>query len=119
LGILEKSLPEIYRLGLTRYPAEACGLLVDVPRRLHTGDLTHVIELPNRSLAANGQYVVLPGDIELALRDYDEIEEAAIWHTHPSGYIGPSEGDKAHRPTADVHMVVVALTPEGPVATWF
>lgn len=119
MGILEQALPEIYRIGLLRYPAEACGLLVDTPRRLHTGELTHVIELPNRSLAANGQYVILPSDIAMALKDYDEIDEAAIWHTHPSGHIGPSEGDRACRPADDVHMVVVAMTEDGPVATWF
>src|SRR4051812_41368573 len=116
--ILEtEALLEIYRLGVTRSPAEACGLLIDTPRLLSNGSYSHVIELPNRTLASSGQYVIEPGDIKLSLEGLEDVEEVAVWHTHPSGFEGPSEGDLAQRPNDDVKMVVVALTNHGPKAT--
>jgi proteasome lid subunit RPN8/RPN11 len=116
---LEVSLDEIYDLGTQREPAEACGLLLDTPvwRR---GRFTHVVELPNRTLHTSGQYVIHPDDIRLTMEDIGIDEaEVAIWHTHPSGSVGPSVGDLACRPHPDIKMLVVALTTAGPVATWF
>src|SRR5690349_17419194 len=116
---LETSLDEIYNLGTVREPAEACGLLLDTPI-WRSGRLSYVIELPNRTLHTTGQYVIYPDDIRLALEGVGGDEfEVAVWHTHPSGHVGPSAGDLAERPNADVKMFVVALTDDGPVATWF
>lgn len=78
-----------------------------------------MIELPNRSLDGEGTYRVNPEDIQLALENLEEVEDVAIWHTHPSGFIGPSKLDMENRPKPDIYMVVIALTDNGPVASWF
>lgn len=119
LACLDEALAEIYQLGLLRAPAEACGLLLDMPWLRSDGRLSYVIELPNRTLATSGQYLMEPKDMAFALEGYNDVEDVAVWHTHPSGFIGPSEGDLIHRPSDDVKMFVVSLTREGPIATWF
>jgi proteasome lid subunit RPN8/RPN11 len=113
------ALPEIERLGKLRAPGEACGILLDIPRRKADGTASAVIELPNRSLGNAGTYHIAPDDIRLALENLEEVEDVAIWHTHPSGFIGPSKLDMENRPKPDIYMVVVALTDSGPVASWF
>lgn len=116
---LELALPEIEKLGKLRAPGEACGLLLDIPRKKADGTVSAIVELPNRSMGGDGSYRIDPGDIRLALENLEEVEDVAIWHTHPSGFIGPSKGDMENRPDRDIYMVVVALTDDGPVATWF
>lgn len=117
-GTLEAALPEIERLGKLRAPAEACGILLDLPWPKSDGSVSYVRELPNRAMS-NGTYQVEPDDIRLVLEGLEEVEDVAVWHTHPSGLIGPSKGDMLNRPNANIYMLVVALTEHGPVATWF
>lgn len=112
------ALPEIEKLGKLRAPNEACGILLDIPRRKADGSTSAIIELPNRSMA-EGSYRIDPVDIQLALENLEEVEDVALWHTHPSGFVGPSKGDMENRPDPNIYMVVVALTDLGPVATWF
>lgn len=116
---LELALPEIEKLGRDRAPVEACGLLLDIPRRKADGSVSAIVELPNRSMDGIGTYHIEPRDIRLALENLEEVEDVAIWHTHPSGFIGPSKGDMQNRPDSGIYMVVVALTDDGPIATWF
>lgn len=113
------ALAEIYGLGILRAPAEACGLLLDTAWMRADGSHSYVLEMPNRTLLTQGQYVMHAEDIRLALAGHEEVEEVAVWHTHPSGFEGPSAGDLANRPHSDINMFVVALTDDGPVATWF
>lgn len=115
---LDLALPEIEALGNYRRPLEACGLLLDTPWRDDKGKLSYIKELPNRSLTP-GEYRIDPADIELVMDGLDDVEDVAVWHTHPSGFIGPSKGDLVHRMDPCIYMLVVALTPTGPVATWF
>lgn len=115
---LELALPEIHELGLHRKPLEACGLLLDIGWRRSDGRLSYIKELPNRALVP-GQYRIEAGDIQLCMEGLDDIEEVAVWHTHPSGMLGPSEGDLHYRLSDDIPMLVVALTDAGPVPTWF
>lgn len=119
LECLDEALTEIYHLGLRRFPAEACGLLLDVPWRRSDGQMSYVIELPNRTSHTEGQYRIEPKDIIYVLDDHPDAEDVAVWHTHPSGFIGPSKGDLEMRPHDDIKMFVVALTQDGPVAKWF
>lgn len=116
---LDLALPEIERLGRQRAPVEACGLLLDIPRKKADGTVSAIVELPNRSIDGAGTYRIEPDDIRLALENLEEVEDIAVWHTHPSGFIGPSKGDMENRPELGIYMVVVALTDDGPVATWF
>jgi proteasome lid subunit RPN8/RPN11 len=116
---LDLALPEIEKLGRQRAPVEACGLLLDIPRKKPDGTVSAIVELPNRSIDGPGTYRIEPSDIQLALENLEEVEDVAVWHTHPSGFIGPSKGDMENRPELGIYMVVVALTDKGPVATWF
>jgi proteasome lid subunit RPN8/RPN11 len=118
-SVLELALREIEELGKFRAPNEACGVLLDVSWRKPNGSLSWIKELPNRSLDGEGTYRIDAGDIRMVLGGLEDVEDVAIWHTHPSGYIGPSQGDLRNRPDSGIYMVVVALTDEGPVATWF
>ncbi len=110
---------EIEELGKLRAPNEACGVLLDVAWRKPNGSPSWVKELPNRSVAGEGTYRVDSGDIRMVLEGLEEVEDVAIWHTHPSGLIGPSRGDMRNRPDSNIYMVVIALTDQGPVASWF
>lgn len=114
---LDRAMQEIRELGERRRPVEACGLLLDVPWRKSDGKLSYIKELPNRSLEPSS-YRIDMGDIRVALEGLEEVEDVAIWHTHPSGFVGPSRGDMVNRPEGP-YMVVVTLTDGDPVATWF
>lgn len=116
---LELALPEIEKLGKLRAPLEACGLLLDMPWVKADGSTSFIKELPNRSTGSEGTYRIDPADIRLVMEGLEEVEDVAVWHTHPSGFIGPSKGDLENRPHASIYMLVVALTDNGPVATWF
>lgn len=116
---LDLALPEIEKLGNLRAPIEACGVLLDVAWRKPDGNMSWVKELPNRSVDGPGTYRIDAADIRMVLEGLEEVEDVAIWHTHPSGYIGPSQDDMRNRPDPNIYMVVIALTDDGPVASWF
>src|SRR4051812_48232420 len=118
-GTLEVALTEIEKLGRLRAPNEACGLLLDMPWQKPDGSVSFIKELPNRSMDGEGTYRVDAGDIRMVLDGLEEVEDVAVWHTHPSGFVGPSQGDMRNRPDPNIFMVVIALTEHGPVATWF
>ncbi len=115
---LDLALPEIETLGKLRAPTEACGVLLDTAWQKADGTLSWVKELPNRSLQA-GMYEIDMKDLQQVLEGLEDVEDIAIWHTHPSGYIGPSQGDMRNRPGSEVMMLVVSLTEIGPIPTWF
>ena len=116
---LTLALPEIEKLGRQRAPIEACGVLLDMPWVKADGSVSWIRELPNRSMSGEGTYRIDPDDVRLALEGLEEVEDVAIWHTHPSGFVGPSKGDMENRPDPNIYMVVIALTDAGPVPAWF
>lgn len=118
-SVLDLALKEIEEIGKLRLPNEACGVLLDTHWRKANGSPSWVKELPNRSVVGGGTYRVDADDIRLVLEGLEEVEDVAIWHTHPSGLVGPSKGDMRNRPAANIYMVVIALTENGPIATWF
>lgn len=105
---------QIEEIGLKRAPNEACGLLLGV-----RGKRTRVVELPNRSLTPLDGYVLQGEDMRMVVEGEDEVDSVAAWHTHPQGLVGPSRRDMQCRPEVEVPMLVVALTEEGAVPTWF
>lgn len=115
---LDLALVEIEKLGKLRAPVEACGILLDAPWQKADGTLSWVKELPNRSLQA-GRYEIDVKDLQQVLEGLEDVEDIAVWHTHPSGYIGPSKGDMENRPNPEIKMLVVSLTEAGPIPTWF
>lgn len=114
--VLSQSLTdEIWALGRLRMPAEACGLLTPEG---------WVLELPNRSHTPHNAFSFFPDDMlqALALRGWcggdDEWRDITIWHTHPAGMIGPSREDMRGR-VPEMHHLVLSLTDDGPVPTWY
>jgi proteasome lid subunit RPN8/RPN11 len=116
---LDLALREIEELGRLRQPNEACGILLDMSWRKPDGSISWVKELPNRSMDGEGTYRIDAEDIRMVMEGLEEVEDVAIWHTHPSGLVGPSKGDMRNRPEDNIYMVVIALTPDGPIASWF
>jgi proteasome lid subunit RPN8/RPN11 len=109
--ILQQALPEIVAKGLSDAPYEAVGLL------LPDGGVWHLAnESPN-----TGQYMVTGAQLEIVVNQITRetpsfsFWDFIVWHTHPSGFIGPSQGDlKARRQGPLTHLahLVIAL-PEG------
>lgn len=111
---------EIARIGELRKPNEACGVLLPVPMRGRV-----VWEIPNRAEDGREAFVMHSDDVVIMLQDWvdQNVEHAVwenvvLWHTHPSGSVGPSRADLDNR-IEKCGNLVVALTPDGPVATWF
>lgn len=115
---------QIAQIGLAAYPHEACGLLLPTPVRGQ-----QVIQLPNRSKEPLDSVEVDPDDfiieMELLYGEADAIpdevlEDIVVWHTHPSGNVGPSKYDMENKP-AKLGCLVVAIYTDGrpPLATWF
>lgn len=109
-------LDQILALGQAAAPDEACGII--------TPDL-RVVSLPNATPTdSESSYAIVGEDLVEAIDDYVDrsgVEPQSltraqfiIWHTHPSGQIGPSRGDLDNR-LPDFQYVVVAL-PNGEAA---
>ena len=107
-------LDQILQAGQERAPDEACGII--------TPDL-RVVTLPN--VTPNGStssYAVANDDLIEAIDDYVERSGVQpqsltrahfiIWHTHPSGQVGPSHGDMTNREPGFTYCVVAL--PKGP-----
>lgn len=118
IHITDEILQEIFEIGLRRHPIEACGMLLPVD---YKG--SQVVELPNRSLEASSSYVIWSDDVEVALGEWAHQVDAttrdavSVWHTHPSGLVGPSRRDMRSR-LPGISYLVVALG-ERPIPTWF
>jgi proteasome lid subunit RPN8/RPN11 len=126
VSVLEVQMVEaIASIGRYRAPAEACGLLLPVPTKARS-----VWELPNRSKTPQTDFECSGEDMLLLLEqiyDGDDalirklLEEGAltVWHTHPSGNVGPSLFDLRNKP-AHLKCLVVTLPEKGkPLATWY
>lgn len=109
---------EIIRIGNLRLPNEACGVIIPTPFKGQ-----QVFEMPNRSKLPAESFVMHSEDITLTIMDWaadnpDAVwEKMVIWHTHPSGGVGPSKNDLDNR-IEHCGNLVVSLG-EQPKATWF
>lgn len=115
----ETALQEIYELGLKRKPAEACGILLPRPWKN-----SWILELPNRSAHCHDSFEFTTADMRMVLEPWldqatsEDFQSMALWHTHPSGGIGPSRIDMRNK-VVEAHHLVVAITDEGPVPSWY
>jgi proteasome lid subunit RPN8/RPN11 len=115
----ETALQAIYELGLRRRPAEACGILLPSPWKK-----SWILEVPNRSKHCHDSFEYTLYDLRAVLHDWanqatpEEMEQLTLWHTHPSGGVGPSRIDMRNR-IQGTHHLVVTLTDEGPVPSWY
>lgn len=113
-------LVEIGRIGELRKPNEACGVLLPIPMRNRV-----VWEVPNRAEDGTDKFEMHSDDVVIMLEEWaaDNAQHAVwenivLWHTHPSGSIGPSKADLENK-IEKCGNLVVSLTDSGPVATWF
>jgi proteasome lid subunit RPN8/RPN11 len=117
--LTEELIDQLRLLGEKAKPNEACGVLL--PEPFHG---RQVIELPNRSQEPTTSFECTSVDLYEAIEDWvhwvgrESWNDITIWHTHPGGNIGPSGMDMRAR-VMDLSYLVIALTPDGPVPTWF
>lgn len=101
----------IARIIASRAPREAVGMLWRRP-----GDPEIVLELSNISDEPERSYAVRTTDIlealkliaggdSLAIDDID-TSDFVVWHSHPSGAVGPSRGDMRTKLPGLRYMVV-------------
>lgn len=120
--VLERFLvEEMASIGRDRSPSEAAGVLLPFPFRGR-----QIIELPNRSLTPHDHFEMRGEDLVLALEEFASVHtspkvwnELVLWHTHPSGNVGPSKYDLQHK-MPNLRHLVVSLPEEGEaLATWY
>lgn len=111
----------IEAIGWERWPNEACGILIPTPIKSKS-----VYELPNRSKTPADAFELWGTDIMLQLETFTDdntpdwdVSDLTIWHTHPSGGVGPSPADMTTKPEVFTHLVVTLMKGSPPVATWF
>jgi proteasome lid subunit RPN8/RPN11 len=117
--ITEDLIQEIVTIGDLRLPNEACGVLLPTPHRNK-----RVFEIPNRSKYPANSFEMHSDDIVMEIEDWIIEnpssacwEQVTIWHTHPSGGVGPSRVDLQNR-IEKCGNLVISLGSK-PVATWF
>jgi proteasome lid subunit RPN8/RPN11 len=110
---------EIVNIGKMREPIEACGIILPVPHRGKS-----IYEMPNRSMTPDRSFLIQSNDILTTLEGWVAAHPShaawnkiVIWHTHPSGHVGPSELDLQFRIEQCGNLVV--NLGDDPKATWF
>ena len=98
---------QILLAGRAENPNETCGVI--------TPD-SMMVRLPNRSSSPTTSFVIATEDLVNALEAYvaragvnpEELtrEHFIIWHTHPSGAIGPSRRDMEEKLPGFQYLVV-------------
>ena len=91
-------------------PYEAVGLILPDRR---------VVSLPNRA-DADSTFRVSKADIIAALEGVERqyLDEVVLWHSHPSGGIGPSTTDLQQKTQFTYHLVV-SIVDGDIVPTWY
>jgi proteasome lid subunit RPN8/RPN11 len=118
LQVLTTTLVDILgKAARTAAPREAVGLLVgDIAPRL--------IGLPNRSLSPTTGFIISGGDIKLALENARidirtlDWSTVTLWHSHPSGGVGPSRIDMQNK-LPDINHLVVTLDGDNTIPGWY
>jgi len=108
-SVTPSTVDKIMELGMVAHPNEACGVILP--------DNT-LVEISNIAKHPTWSYILDPAGFTNALNGYlqkpdsrgDELymDSIIIWHTHPGGVVGPSDGDKAEM-IGDLRYLVVTL----------
>lgn len=95
--------------ALSASPQEAVGFIWRRP-----GQAEAVIPLRNESEDPENSYAI---DVRAAARAFTDFtghdivdvaeDDLLLWHSHPSGFVGPSQGDLAEKLPGLRYMVVV------------
>lgn len=114
----DQALEQMLEITLSGFPHEVGGILFPEPV-----DGLWVFGMVNHADNTLNSISFEPDEIEMVgnlwvTRDED-WHELTLWHSHPSGNIGPSRMDMRNR-VPQLGNLVVALTPEGTlIPTWF
>jgi proteasome lid subunit RPN8/RPN11 len=100
---LDVVVPKIIEIGMMQLPNEACGVII--PDLNATPDYW-IHTLKNRSRDPLNSYSIDPETVAGILVDPEVWGDVLIWHTHPSGHVGPSEGDMKQRDPRLKYLVV-------------
>lgn len=119
IDLSDRLIAELERIGKDRLPNEACGIIIPTPWRGR-----QIFEMPNRSMHPRDSFQFTTDDLYIELKgwveatDHDVWNDIVIWHTHPAGGVGPSRQDMRSKIPKVGHLVV-ALTENGAVPTWY
>jgi proteasome lid subunit RPN8/RPN11 len=100
---LDVVVPKIIELGMAKMPYEACGVVIP---DLDTPPDQWVRELCNRSPDPLNSYKIDPQTVADILLNPQVWDDVLIWHTHPSGHVGPSKDDMRQRDPRLKYLVV-------------
>jgi proteasome lid subunit RPN8/RPN11 len=100
---LDVVVPKIIELGMAKMPYEACGVVVP---DLDAPPDQWVHEFKNRSNDPLNSYVIDPRTVADLLLSPEVWDDVLIWHTHPSGFVGPSQNDMRQRDPRLKYLVV-------------
>lgn len=102
-------LGQLRRLAIEAAPREAVGLILS--------DGT-VVSLPNHSENPTCSFEVRKSDLATQLGVERHLEEVVLWHSHPSGGVGPSRTDMAQKTPLKYHLVI-SLVDGDIVPSWY
>lgn len=114
--LTEPLLERLTNMAMFRSPAEAVGLILPDER---------VVELPNRSLTAHNSFKVTSEDVKLVLEAHNfgfteqEWADLTLWHSHPSGGVGPSRTDMQNRVPGVNHLVITLNADGTSTPSWY
>lgn len=111
----ERLLSQLRDIALERLPQEAVGLI------LPNGT---VVELENFSDSPLNSFAIKSKSLSSAVMGNgwplttETLEKTTIWHSHPSGGIGPSTRDLRAK-VPPFSFLVLTLTEEELIPTWY
>lgn len=103
---------ELLKIAIERSPHEAVGLILEDGR---------VLELPNHSGSPEDSFTVHKEDIVMLLfelMEHIDLNKVTLWHSHPSGGVGPSRIDIRNKTLFTSHLVVSIIDGDL-VPTWY
>jgi proteasome lid subunit RPN8/RPN11 len=101
------ALEAIKAIGVEFAPEEACGILVQ-----EAFTEWRVVQLQNRAPDPTTSYKIDPATIAQIVKSPEMwYQKTQVWHTHPGGMVGPSQGDLDYK-AEGVRYVVVTI-PDG------
>lgn len=100
---LDVVIPRILEYGMLESPREACGVII--PDLGAPAD-SWVHKMINRSETPEFAYSIDPATVRALVTDAKAWEDVLVWHTHPSGLVGPSKPDMEARIPGLRYLVV-------------
>ena len=104
-----QAMEAILQLGIEGAPEEQCGVMVPyLANDCFDGVGWEITRLANRAENKTRGYAIDPETIAQMVDSPKSWSEVRVWHTHPRGNVGPSDGDMIYAQPG-VKYVVVAV----------